>query len=134
MRSVALALSPLVFGLGGCATEPTSLQENLTYAAEWIGDEPVIGRTQLTLVLSEGRAYGNGGCNHWFGSYVRDGEQLRFSELGSTRRACGEAIMAQERRFLDTLGQVQRWDISNLDQLRLWPAQGAPIRLWPAEE
>ncbi len=133
MRAVALALSPLVL-LGGCATEPASLHENLTYAAEWIGEEPVIGRTQLTLVLADGRAYGNGGCNHWFGSYVQDGEQLRFSELGSTRRACSEAIMAQERRFLDTLGQVRRWDISNLDQLRLWPARGAPIRLWPAAE
>jgi len=28
---------------------------------------------------------------------------------------------------------VQRWDVSGIGQLRLWPAEGKPIRLWPEE-
>jgi len=35
---------------------------------------------------------------------------------------------------LDLLNRVERWDVSNIDQLRLWPAQGTPLRLWPEQE
>ncbi|WP_028241181.1 META domain-containing protein [Stutzerimonas azotifigens] len=134
MKRLALC-TLLALGLGGCAVEPTRLQPEVTYIAEWVGDAPVIGRHPLSLVLGDdGRAFGSAGCNHWFGSYSLEGERIRFSELGSTRKLCAEAIMRQEQRFLDTLGQVERWDISNIDQLRLWPAEGAPIRLWPAQD
>ncbi|WP_254520917.1 META domain-containing protein, partial [Salmonella enterica] len=64
---------PLIAALGltGCATEQLELQRDVTYIAEWIGDDAVIGRTPVSLTLSDGRAYGNAGCNHWFGSYER---------------------------------------------------------------
>jgi len=95
---MTLRVLPLVAALGliGCATEPLELQRDVTYIAEWIGDEPVIGRTPVSLTLSEGRAYGNAGCNHWFGSYELDGQRLRFSNLGSTRKMCAEEIMEQD--------------------------------------
>jgi len=127
---------PLIAALGltGCATEQLELQRDVTYIAEWIGDDAVIGRNPVSLTLSDGRAYGNAGCNHWFGSYERDGQQIRFSNLGSTRKMCPEEIMEQEHHFLDLLNRVERWDISNIDQLRLWPAQGTPLRLWPEQE
>ncbi|UEG62633.1 META domain-containing protein [Stutzerimonas chloritidismutans] len=127
---------PLIAALGltGCATEQLELQRDVTYIAEWIGDDAVIGRTPVSLTLSDGRAYGNAGCNHWFGSYERDGQQIRFSNLGSTRKMCAEEIMEQEHHFLDLLNRVERWDVSNIDQLRLWPAQGTPLRLWPEQE
>ncbi|WP_421683806.1 META domain-containing protein [Stutzerimonas urumqiensis] len=121
--------------LVGCAVEPTTLQEETTYFAEWVGEEPVVGRNRLSLVFgTEGRAYGNAGCNHWFGTYSLDGTQIDFSDIGSTRMACDPLIMKQENDFLDTLSRVERWDISNTDQLRLWPNEGAPLRLWPAQE
>lgn len=123
-----------VLGLTGCATEQLELQRDVTYIAEWIGDDAVIGRTPVSLTLSDGRAYGNAGCNHWFGSYERDGQQIRFSNLGSTRKMCAEEIMEQEYHFLDVLNRVERWDVSNIDQLRLWPAQGTPLRLWPEQD
>ena len=44
---------------------------------------------------------------------------------------CMPELMEQEQRFLDLLSRVERWDVSNIDQLRLWPAEGAPIRFWP---
>lgn len=133
---MTLRLLPLVVAvvLAGCATEPLELQRDVTYIAEWIGDEPVIGRTAVSLTLSEGRAYGNAGCNHWFGSYEQNGQQIRFSNLGSTRKLCPEEIMEQEHAFLDLLNRVERWDVSNIDQLRLWPAEGSALRLWPEQE
>ncbi|MCQ4301228.1 META domain-containing protein [Pseudomonas songnenensis] len=133
---MTLRMLPLVvaIGLAGCATEPLELQRDVTYIAEWIGDEPVVGRTAVSLTLSEGRAYGNAGCNHWFGSYEQNGQQIRFSNLGSTRKLCPEEIMEQEHAFLDLLNRVERWDVSNIDQLRLWPAEGSALRLWPEQE
>ena len=101
---------------------------------EMFGDDAVVGRTPVSLTLSGDRAYGNAGCNHWFASYRLEGENLRFENIGSTRKMCAEPIMRQEQRFLELLGQVQRWDVSRIDQLRLWPAQGEPLRFWPEQD
>lgn len=82
----------------------------------------------------QGRAFGNGGCNHWFASYTLKDELLQFGAIGSTRRLCAEEIMEQERRFLALLQNVQHWDISPTDELRLWPAEGKPLRLVPEHD
>ena len=52
----------------------------------------------------EGKVFGHGGCNRFFGSYEAgtDG-QLSFSALGSTRMACPELIMQQETAFMGIL-------------------------------
>ena len=78
---------------------------------------------------SDGRAYGNAGCKHWFASYEQQGDRLTFGPAGSTRKLCAPAIMEQEARCLASLESVERWDISPIDQLRLWPASGKPLRL-----
>ena len=130
------ALVPALFAatLSGCASDPVQLENDKTYRVEWIGERPLIDRSHLTITLGEdGRAYGSAGCNHWFASYRRDGDALRFEQPGATRKLCAPALMEQEQRFLDALGQVQRWDVSGIGQLRLWPAEGKPIRLWPEE-
>lgn len=130
------ALVPALFAatLSGCASDPVQLENDKTYRVEWIGERPLIDRSHLTITLGEdGRAYGSAGCNHWFASYRRDGDALRFEQPGATRKLCVPALMEQEQRFLEALGQVQRWDVSGIGQLRLWPAEGKPIRLWPEE-
>lgn len=126
---------PLLAALAtaGCAVEPLTLENDVTYVAEWVGDQAVVGRTPISLTLSGDRAYGNAGCNHWFAGYSLQGQRLSFSQAGSTRRACAPALMEQESRFLQALATVERWDISPIGQLRLWPASGKPIRLWPMD-
>ncbi|MWV17852.1 META domain-containing protein [Pseudomonas sp. L-22-4S-12] len=129
-----LALGLLAACLAGCAADPIRLESDKTYQVEWIGERPLIDRSHLTLTLGEdGRAYGNAGCNHWFASFTLEGDKLTFGQAGSTRKMCAPALMEQEQRFLATLGSVQRWDVSGIGQLRLWPAEGKPIRLWPEE-
>ncbi|VXB81226.1 META domain-containing protein [Pseudomonas sp. 8AS] len=129
-----LALGLLAACLAGCAADPIRLESDKTYQVEWIGERPLIDRSHLTLTLGEdGRAYGNAGCNHWFASFTLEGDKLTFGPAGSTRKMCAPALMEQEQRFLATLGSVQRWDVSGIGQLRLWPAEGKPIRLWPEE-
>lgn len=127
----ALAIVSLPLALLGCASDSPVLQQDSTYVVEWIGERPLIDRSHLSITLGkDGRAYGNAGCNHWFASYQLSGQQLSFSQAGSTRKACAPSLMEQEQRFLQALNQVQRWDISAINQLRLWPATGKPIRLF----
>ncbi|MDH4567724.1 META domain-containing protein [Pseudomonas sp. BN414] len=134
MTRKALLLTAVAVALTGCATDRPQLETGTTYQVEWIGERPLIDRSHLTITLGDdNRAYGNAGCNHWFASYTLEGDKLTFGMPGSTRKMCAPALMEQEQRFLDSLGKVQRWDISPIDQLRLWPAEGKPIRLWPVE-
>ncbi|WP_324733812.1 META domain-containing protein [Pseudomonas paeninsulae] len=130
----ALAVSLLSVSLFGCASAPLQLESERTYQVEWIGERPLIDRSHLSITFGEdGRAYGNAGCNHWFASYKLTGAQLSFGAAGSTRKMCAPALMEQEARFLDRLSKVQRWDVSPIEQLRLWPAEGKPLRLWPEQ-
>lgn len=121
--------------LAGCATEPPALQQDHGYVLEWIGERPLIDNSHLTMTLgNDGRAYGNAGCNHWFASYQLQGNTITFGPVGSTRKLCAPALMEQEHRFLEAMGKVQRWDVSPIEQLRLWPAQGKPLRFWLEED
>jgi heat shock protein HslJ len=129
------ALTVLAVSLLGCSSEPLQVVNERVYEAEWIDGQPRLRHTHPTLILGQdGRAYGNAGCNHWFAAYSLADNHLSFSEIGSTRKLCPPPIMAQEQRFLETLGKVQRWDFSSQEQLRLWPAEGKPMRLEPQDD
>ncbi|AIR89914.1 META domain-containing protein [Pseudomonas cremoricolorata] len=121
--------------LAGCATPPSPLQRERGYVLEWIGERPLMDYSHLSLTLgSDGRAYGNAGCNHWFASYTLSGQQLSFGKVGKTRKLCAPALMEQEQRFLAELEKVQRWDASAQGQIRFWPASGQALRFWPEDD
>ncbi|KRP61303.1 META domain-containing protein [Pseudomonas trivialis] len=129
-----LLLIALAAGLSGCAGHAVKLKQDHSYVVEWIGERPLMDDANLTVTLgADGRAYGNGGCNHWFAPYTVNGDTLSFGKIGSTRKLCAEALMEQEQRFFQALQSVQRWDISPTEQTRFWPAEGKPIRLWLEE-
>jgi len=133
MKCLALPLLATAL-LTGCASDTGALQRDHGYVLEWIGERPLIDNSHLTMTLGEdGRAYGNAGCNHWFASYRLDGDSISFGPVGSTRKMCAPALMEQEHRFLEAMGKVEHWDVSDVQQLELWPAQGLPLRFWPEE-
>ena len=114
----------------GCANPSAHLDTSKTYQVEWIGERPLIDRSHLTVAFDkEGRAHGHAGCNRWFASYQLEGQNLSFGNAGATRMACAPALMEQENRFLQALDAVQRWDIGEHGELRLWPQEGQPIKL-----
>lgn len=117
--------------LTGCASTPApSLPLDTGYKVEWIGERPLIDRSHLTVTLgADGRAHGHAGCNRWFASYQTQGEELHFSQAGATRMMCAPALMEQEARFLQALGQVKRWEMGENGELRLWYAEGQALRL-----
>ncbi|WP_417661124.1 META domain-containing protein [Pseudomonas sp.] len=130
-----LAIGLISASLVGCATDTMKIETDQTYQVEWIGERPLIDYSHLTITLgSDGRAYGNAGCNHWFASYKLEGGNISFEQAGSTRKMCAPALMEQEARFLQSLPSITRWDFSPTNQLRLWPSEGKPLRLWPVTD
>ncbi|MEE9100596.1 META domain-containing protein [Pseudomonas nitroreducens] len=128
---VLFAGACVALAVAGCASKPVP-ETDQTYRIEWIGERPLIDYSHITLTLDgKGRAYGSAGCNHWFASYTLEGDKLTFGQPGSTRKMCAEALMEQEGRFLQMLHDVQRWDFSDQGELRLWPASGRAMRMWP---
>ena len=129
-----LLLAAVGAGLMGCAGDAVKLERDHSYVVEWIGERPLMDYAHLSVTLgADGRAYGNGGGNHWFAPYTVGGDKLSFGKIGSTRKLCGDALMEQEHRFFQALQGVERWDISPIEQTRFWPAEGKPIRLWLEE-
>lgn len=108
------------------------LPKRVIYQVEWLGERPLIDASYLNLVLdNDHKAYGLAGCNYWSSTYQLTGHQISFDKaLKKTKQTCSPALMEQEQRFLTALVTVVRWDFSELGQLRLWPKQGQPIRLW----
>jgi len=61
----------------------------------------VRGPVKPTLRFArEGRVTGNAGCNLYNGTVTEVGGVIRFGPLTTTRRACAEAVMELEQRFV----------------------------------
>ena len=75
----------------------------------------VIAGTTVTLRFGEdGRASGSTGCNSYSGTYQVRGDNIFFSRLVSTRRAClDQNANQQEQRFLSTLEAANRFRLSS---------------------
>lgn len=132
MRIVSVLAMALL--ASACQLLPSTTEQLTTdqhYRVEWIGERPLIDRSYLSLTLGQdGKAFGHAGCNSWFGSYQLSGKQLQIEQIATTRKLCAPSLMEQENRYLAALPKLVRWDFSDTGQLQLWPAQGAPVRLW----
>ncbi|MFO6017240.1 META domain-containing protein, partial [Pseudomonas aeruginosa] len=75
--------------LGGCASQETTLETEQAYQVDWVGAQPTMDYSHISLTFDgQGRAFGNGGCNHWFASYTLQDDLLQFGAIGSTRHLC----------------------------------------------
>ena len=66
---------------------------------------------ELLLATDSERLSGNSGCNRLLGGFQLAGDQLRFSQLVSTKMACAAEVMAFEQQYLKALEQVRQWNI-----------------------
>jgi heat shock protein HslJ len=98
------------------------------WIAERIGDVPAIAGAEVTLTFdTEGRSGGKAGCNTYGAGYTQDGSKLAFEAPFSTRMFCSpDALMAQERAYLDLLGRVTGYQTQG-DKLQLNAADGKTI-------
>lgn len=132
---IAAALG-IVLALAGCSRpedtdamsptpEPAAVSVEDIAGQEWIVDSLRPSKANafdwsgrgisLQLDATAGRASGYGGCNRWFAGYTSSGPgQLSFSQAGATRMACmePEGVMEREQEFLDALGKVSTFRLS----------------------
>jgi heat shock protein HslJ len=71
----------------------------------------VLGEPDITMSFKDGQVSGSAGCNQFHGKYSTDGNKLTLGPLATTRRACEEALMTQEREFLAALASAVTWSI-----------------------
>lgn len=99
--------------LSGCGGEPASLLLGPEWIVESIDGDAVTGDSRPTITFDEqGQVAGLASCNRYFASYELTGKGLSIAGGASTMMACGPAVMKQERRFLDALDAISRFEIA----------------------
>lgn len=122
-------------GSAGEAAAPASAPAlaGTRWRLEDLAGAGVIDDAQATLEFVEGgRVAGNTSCNRFTGTVTISGNTIAFGPLAATRRACAEAVMNQESRYLAALGQARRFEVSG-STLLIHPADGGPPLRFVAE-
>lgn len=120
--------------LAGCAGDPALLLQGVEWVVEDIDNGGIIDRSRVTInFLPENRVAGRASCNGFMGGYQLTGEGLTFGQAATTMMACAPALMNQERKFLEVLGNVQRFDISRTGALILQTGDGRTLRAYGAQ-
>lgn len=84
--------------------------EKCEYKVISIEGYPTIKDNQPTLNFNKERnsIYGRASCNSYFGSYKKDGDNISFSDTGSTLMACfPNSVMEQETKYMKVLSEVK---------------------------
>jgi heat shock protein HslJ/uncharacterized membrane protein/uncharacterized lipoprotein YbaY len=112
-------------GWGG---DPRSILLGGEWVVEDLNRGGIIDRSRISLLFdAEGRLGGLASCNRYTGQYEVSGEGLRVSKTASTLRACAPSLMDQEKKFLELLQSVQRFEIDRTGALVLHTADGRTI-------
>ncbi len=86
-----------------------------------------------TLVLHDGKAGGEGGCNQWSAPYTLDGDSLTFGEITSTLMFCDGPGGTIETFYLADLPAVATWAIDGTT-LTLSADDGQPVVAYTVQE
>lgn len=98
------------------------------WVVEDIAGQGVIDDSRPNLqFLPDGKLAGNATCNRILGSYESKDGRLTIAPAGTTMMACPEALMVQERRFLNALARVDGYRIDETGALVLSAADGITI-------
>jgi heat shock protein HslJ len=99
--------------LSGCGGEPASLLLGPDWVVASIEGDGLIAGSSVTMAFEdEGRVSGVASCNRYLATYQLTGEGLSIAGGASTMMACEPGLMEQERRFLDALDAISRFEIA----------------------
>jgi len=115
MRFIGLILALLSFSVLAYGQRVlTGIEWRLISLGPAGSETTAVAGTTVTLRFGEdNRATGSTGCNSFSGTYQVRGDNISFSRLASTRRAClDQNANEQEQRFLSTLGSANRFRLT----------------------
>lgn len=99
--------------LRGCGGDPAGLLTGGDWQIEDVAGHGILDDSNITLQFGDnGRVSGSTGCNRYMGSFDLTGEGLNLGKMAGTMMACPDALMTQERRVLEALENVQRFDFN----------------------
>jgi putative lipoprotein len=78
---------------------------------EIAGLDGLAGTTPTLNIAQDGRAGGHGGCNRFFATASINGDEITFSEIGSTFMACDAGVMEVEQAYFAALETTARYRI-----------------------
>jgi heat shock protein HslJ len=107
------------------AETPAEKLAGTSWRLEKLGAEPIFAGALPTLDFPEaGRIAGRGPCNRCFADVEIRGDRLRIGAIGSSRMACPDSVMEQERLYFSALENAERFEIEG-DLLRVHCAGAA---------
>ena len=126
-----------LIGLSGCASQPeqTTATENppvpdqlagINWTAERIFDRDATAAQSTMTINADNTVNGNTACNNYRGSVERDGNNISFGMLATTRMMCEPAVSGQATGFLEALGETHAWSQAG-SQLDLLDKNGTAI-------
>lgn len=90
--------------------------------------EALVERSSISLEFGEGQVTGLASCNRYAAEWSRRAAaDIQIGPAQSTLRACAPAIMDQERRFLELLGQFTSVRVTDGGELVLETPQGQTL-------
>ena len=105
-RPISLLPIFVALALGGCVSAPVSLASK-HWDLHTINDELLYGDRGITLVFdSDNELSGSAGCNDYRAHYSSKDGVLTVDSISRTKMQCGEEVMAQEKRYLEMLGDA----------------------------
>jgi heat shock protein HslJ/membrane-bound inhibitor of C-type lysozyme len=109
-----------------CGGRPISLAASGQWEISRLNGVPA--RDKMTLVF-DGASHlsGTAGCNRYTASYHLSTQGLAIDQIVSTRMSCTPAVMAQERRLLEILSDVNQVTMPAEGELVLRSAQGQEL-------
>jgi heat shock protein HslJ len=98
------------------------------WLVEDIDGRGVVDRAQTTVEFArDGSVSGNTGVNRYFGKATLEGDALSFGPLATTRRAGPPALMDQERRFLEAMKSVTKFEGTALGIIQFLDGSGNAV-------
>ena len=112
------------------APTPKNLQGTKWYISGGSEITP-LSNIPVTIQFTEEGFAGNASCNNFQGTYTAESNNLDIDRMiSTTRKACPEAIMAQEKQFVRVLPKVNAYDIDAQGILTLtYNSKGKPQSL-----
>jgi heat shock protein HslJ len=119
MRTILLSLIAFSFFVtAACTSIKIPLVQNLENR-KWVLDSlngskvSITSGKEITLQFDSenGKINGYGGCNNYFGNYIKDSGKLNISGLGSTKMSCTDLSM--EQSYFEMLPKIDSYEIDN---------------------
>jgi len=135
MRTLLLSFASLALLAGCTAGHAAPSRAGSLTGTQWLRTDDTNAAPHVpTIEFTERRASGFDGCNTWFATPARKGDELHFGGVATTRRACeGDSTRAAERNFLNVLHSVRRATVEN-GELVFYNGSGAQIARFMSAE